>query len=246
MSGPLGDGDMLATYVNADNWGGFAYAPTTQYGFPLGMNLNYSPNIDITENSFARLVNLVSRLALPRHQPAALPVLPARRGAGLPAAADGQSRWTGRDRARHRLRAHPVPLRPWPGPHLPRHAVQRRHRHAAGLRHRARASLPRLLMRRRRLLARSLRAGLDRAGRPRARDGVERPVLRGLHGDPRRRRRWSGASPSATAGSTSCGGALPVVAVGVLAVVGFVPGAAHGDRAPRPAHRWPSACPSSR
>lgn len=60
MRGPLGAGDMLATYVNADNWGGYAYAPTTQYGFPLGMNLNYSPNIDLTENTFARLVNLVS------------------------------------------------------------------------------------------------------------------------------------------------------------------------------------------
>ena len=60
MDGPLGEGDMLATYVNADNWGGFAYSPTTQYGFPLGMNLNYSPNIDLTENTFARLVNLVS------------------------------------------------------------------------------------------------------------------------------------------------------------------------------------------
>ena len=60
MSGPLGEGDMLATYVNADNWGGAAYSTTTQYGFPLGMNLNYSPNIDITENTFARLVNLVS------------------------------------------------------------------------------------------------------------------------------------------------------------------------------------------
>ena len=60
MDGPLGEGDMLATYVNADNWGGFAYSATTQYGFPLGMNLNYAPNIDITENTFARLVNLVS------------------------------------------------------------------------------------------------------------------------------------------------------------------------------------------
>ena len=60
MDGPLGDGDMLATYVNADNWGLFHYSPTTQFGFPIGMDLNYSPNIDITQNSFARLVNLVS------------------------------------------------------------------------------------------------------------------------------------------------------------------------------------------
>lgn len=60
LDGPLNSGDMLATYVNADNWNGFGYSTTTHYGFPLGMNLNYSPNIDITENGFARLVNLAS------------------------------------------------------------------------------------------------------------------------------------------------------------------------------------------
>lgn len=60
MTGPLGSGDMLATYVNADNWGGFGYTTTTHYGFPQGMNLNYAPNIDITQNSFARLVDVFS------------------------------------------------------------------------------------------------------------------------------------------------------------------------------------------
>lgn len=60
LSGPLGGGDMLATYVNAENWGGFGYSTSTHFGFPLGMNLNYSPNIDITENAFAGLVNVVS------------------------------------------------------------------------------------------------------------------------------------------------------------------------------------------
>ncbi|MDI1290264.1 MAG: hypothetical protein PSX37_10000, partial [bacterium] len=58
MTSPLGSGDMLSTYVNADNWGGFGYSTTTHYGFPQGMNLNYTPNIDITENTFARIVDV--------------------------------------------------------------------------------------------------------------------------------------------------------------------------------------------
>ncbi len=53
-------GDMLSTYVNTRAWSGFGYAVTTQFGFPLGMNLNYFPGIDITENTFALLVNTVA------------------------------------------------------------------------------------------------------------------------------------------------------------------------------------------
>ena len=53
-------GDMLATYVNAEVWQGFGYRVTDQFGFPLGMNLNYFPGIDITENSFAQLLTLVT------------------------------------------------------------------------------------------------------------------------------------------------------------------------------------------
>ncbi len=29
-------GDMLSTYVNSVNWGGFSYTVTTQFGFPSG------------------------------------------------------------------------------------------------------------------------------------------------------------------------------------------------------------------
>ncbi len=50
-------GDMLSTYVNSASWGGFSYAETTQFGFPLGMDLDYFPGIDITENTFAWIVN---------------------------------------------------------------------------------------------------------------------------------------------------------------------------------------------
>lgn len=53
-------GDMLSTYVNTTVWSGFSYAPTTQYGFPLGMDLNYFPGIDITENAFAAAVNAMA------------------------------------------------------------------------------------------------------------------------------------------------------------------------------------------
>jgi hypothetical protein len=50
-------GDMLSTYVNSANWNGFWYGVGTQFGFPMGMNLNYFPGIDITENAFALAVN---------------------------------------------------------------------------------------------------------------------------------------------------------------------------------------------
>ena len=53
-------GDMLSTYVNTVNWGGFGYRTTTQFGYPLGMNLNYFPNTDITENWFASAVNALT------------------------------------------------------------------------------------------------------------------------------------------------------------------------------------------
>ncbi len=53
-------GDMLSTYVNSAAWGGFSYTETTQFGFPLGMDLDYFPGIDITENTFAWAVNAVA------------------------------------------------------------------------------------------------------------------------------------------------------------------------------------------
>ena len=53
-------GDMLSTYVNTVTWSGFSYGETTQFGFPLGMDLNYFPGIDITENTFAMLVNAIA------------------------------------------------------------------------------------------------------------------------------------------------------------------------------------------
>lgn len=49
-------GDLLSTYANADAWSGFGYAVTSHFGYPLGMNLNYFPGIDITENLFAQVV----------------------------------------------------------------------------------------------------------------------------------------------------------------------------------------------
>jgi hypothetical protein len=63
LGDPLGAGDLLATYVNADAWGGFGFATTTHYGFPDGMNLNYAPSLDIVQNGAARLVGLVTGAA---------------------------------------------------------------------------------------------------------------------------------------------------------------------------------------
>lgn len=53
-------GDMLSTYVNAEVWQGFKYRVTDQFGYPLGMNLNYFPGIDITENTFAQIITLLT------------------------------------------------------------------------------------------------------------------------------------------------------------------------------------------
>ena len=57
---PWAAGDLLSTYVAADNWGVIASTPTTQYGFPLGMNLNLVPGVDITQNIFATTINSIS------------------------------------------------------------------------------------------------------------------------------------------------------------------------------------------
>lgn len=53
-------GDLLSTYINAEMWQGLRYRVSDQFGFPLGMNLNYFPSIDITENTFAQLITNIS------------------------------------------------------------------------------------------------------------------------------------------------------------------------------------------
>ncbi|MFA7324518.1 MAG: hypothetical protein WC005_09175 [Candidatus Nanopelagicales bacterium] len=57
---PWGGGDMTATYVNAETWNWWHYAVTTHYGFPFGMNLNYFPGLDITQNTFAQIVTMIT------------------------------------------------------------------------------------------------------------------------------------------------------------------------------------------
>ena len=52
-----GPGDMLSHYVNVDTWAGFWHAINTQYGFPLGMNQNLFPGVDITQKAFASTVS---------------------------------------------------------------------------------------------------------------------------------------------------------------------------------------------
>ncbi len=53
-------GDLLSTYVNAEMWSGLSYRVTDQMGYPLGMNLNFFPGVDITENLFAQLATAVT------------------------------------------------------------------------------------------------------------------------------------------------------------------------------------------
>ena len=55
-----GGGDMLSTYVNAYVWGGIRFSVSDQFGFPLAMNLNYFPTSDITQNLFALIVNTLT------------------------------------------------------------------------------------------------------------------------------------------------------------------------------------------
>ncbi len=55
-----GGGDMLSTYVNTENWGLFGFTTGNHFGYPLGMNLNLFPSIDITQNSFAALVGWIT------------------------------------------------------------------------------------------------------------------------------------------------------------------------------------------
>lgn len=55
-----GSGDMLSTYVNTENWGLFGFTAGNHFGYPLGMDLNLFPSIDITQNSFAALVGWIT------------------------------------------------------------------------------------------------------------------------------------------------------------------------------------------
>lgn len=55
-----GGGDMLATYVNVDNWGLLGYTQNNHYGFPFGINTNLFPNIDITQNYFAKAITVIT------------------------------------------------------------------------------------------------------------------------------------------------------------------------------------------
>lgn len=50
-------GDLLSTYVGSANWNGLWYRVTDHFGYPLGMNLNYIPALDITQNSFASVAS---------------------------------------------------------------------------------------------------------------------------------------------------------------------------------------------
>lgn len=55
-----GAGDTLSSYVNANQWNWLWFSNSTSFGYPLGMNSNLFPSIDITQNTFAQIVNTIS------------------------------------------------------------------------------------------------------------------------------------------------------------------------------------------
>ena len=55
-----GPGDMLSHYVNVDTWTAFGHAVNTHYGFPLGMNQNLFPGVDITQNTIASTISAIT------------------------------------------------------------------------------------------------------------------------------------------------------------------------------------------
>lgn len=57
MTTSWGEGDMLSTYVNVANWGWLSFERTTRFGYPLGMDLNVFPSLDITQNVFSAFVS---------------------------------------------------------------------------------------------------------------------------------------------------------------------------------------------
>ena len=57
---PWSGGDMLSTYVNVDNWGWLGYSGENHFGYPLGMDLNLFPSLDVTQNIFAKIVSSLS------------------------------------------------------------------------------------------------------------------------------------------------------------------------------------------
>lgn len=52
-----GPGDLLSHYVDVSLWGGFGYQTSNHYGFPLGINKNLFPSVDITQNTIAHTVS---------------------------------------------------------------------------------------------------------------------------------------------------------------------------------------------
>ena len=52
--------DMLAQYVTTDAWSIVSFAPTTHYGFPLGLDYNFFPNGDGLENALTHGLNMVA------------------------------------------------------------------------------------------------------------------------------------------------------------------------------------------
>ena len=57
---PWGSGDLIAHYMSAQAWAPLGFPVSTTFGYPSGIDLAYIPTIDMTQNAFAWLVDVIT------------------------------------------------------------------------------------------------------------------------------------------------------------------------------------------
>ena len=57
---PWGSGDLIAHYMTVNTWTPLGFPASTNFGYPGGIDWAYIPTIDVTQNAFAWLVQLIT------------------------------------------------------------------------------------------------------------------------------------------------------------------------------------------
>ena len=57
---PWGSGDLIAHYMTVNTWTPLGFPTSTTFGYPGGIDWAYIPTIDVTQNAFAWLVQLIT------------------------------------------------------------------------------------------------------------------------------------------------------------------------------------------
>ena len=57
---PWGSGDMIAHYMTVDTWAPLGVPISTHFGYPDGIDWAYIPTIEITQNAFAWMINVIT------------------------------------------------------------------------------------------------------------------------------------------------------------------------------------------